>query len=180
MLIIMFLSNNSMVAWPDLPLCKGCGLWDYPRIPSRVSLCFLLLVQITKMLPLWDASVTLRVLCEMSKYEQESLVHIHWVHWQCIVAIGWSSLLLGITCGMATLFHNCSLLGFVPLEALEGLSTQRVWHGASQRGDESRVRGGPALFITKLMMTYVAFTRYFTRGFLNYRLKMVKGIPTEG
>ena len=59
----------------------------------------------------------------------------YWVHWQCIVAIGWSSLLLGITCGMATLFHNCSLLGFVPLEALEGLSTQRVWHGASQRED---------------------------------------------
>ena len=28
---------------------------------------------------------------------------------------------------------------------------------------ESRVRGGPALFITKLMMTYAAFTRYFTR-----------------
>ena len=41
--------------------------------------------------------------------------------------------------------------------------SQRVWHGASQRGDESRVRGGPALFITKLMMTYAAFTQYFTR-----------------
>ena len=57
-----------------------------------------------------------------------------------IVAIGWSSLLLRITCGMATLFHNCSRLGFVPLEALEGLSTQRVWHSASQRGDRDRVK----------------------------------------
>ena len=28
---------------------------------------------------------------------------------------------------------------------------------------ESSVRGGPALFITKLMMTYAAFTRYFMR-----------------
>ena len=27
-------------------------------------------------------------------------------------------------CGRVTLFHNCSLLGFVPLEALDGLSTQ--------------------------------------------------------
>ena len=31
--------------------------------------------------------------------------------------------------------HNYSLFGFVPLEALEGLSTQRVWHDASRRGD---------------------------------------------
>ena len=38
---------------------------------------------------------------------------------------------------MATLFHNCSLLGF---EALEGLSTQRVWHGASQYADRDRVK----------------------------------------
>ena len=61
---------------------------------------------------------------------------------------------------MATLFHNCSLLiGFVPLEALEGLSTQRV----ATAEIESRVRGGPALYISKLMMTYAAFTRYFTR-----------------
>ena len=46
---------------------------------------------------------------------------------------------------MATLFLTtavCSLLGFVPLEAFEGLSTQRVWHGASQRGDRVKsVRG---------------------------------------
>ena len=49
-------------------------------------------------------------------------------------------MLLGITCGMATLFHKCSLLGFVPLEALEGLSTQRVWHGAPPSGDRDRVK----------------------------------------
>ena len=36
---------------------------------SRVSWLFLLLVQATKMLPLWEASVTVQVLCEMSKYE---------------------------------------------------------------------------------------------------------------
>ena len=30
-----------------------------------------------------------------------------------------------------------SSCGFVPLEALEGLSTQRVWHGASQREDRA-------------------------------------------
>ena len=56
-----------------LPLCKGCGLWDYPRISSWVSWFFLLLVQITKMLSinLWEASVSVWVLCEMSKYEQQ-------------------------------------------------------------------------------------------------------------
>ena len=92
---------------------------------------------------------------------------MYWAHWQCIVAIGWSYFLLRITCGMATLFHNCSLLGFVPLEALEGLSTQRVWHSPSQAEiqTESSVWGGPMLFITKLMMTYAAFTRYFMRPF---------------
>ena len=41
---------------------------------------------------------------------------------------------------MATLFHNCSLPGFVPLEALEGQSTQRVWHGAQQHGDRDLVK----------------------------------------
>jgi len=30
-------------------------------------------------------------------------------------------------------------------------------------GSGVRARVGPALFITKLMMTYAAFTRYFTR-----------------
>ena len=50
-----------------------------------------------------------------------------------IVAIDCSSLFLGISCVMA-------LLGFVPLEALEGLSIQGVWHGASQRGDRDRVK----------------------------------------
>ena len=97
-----------------------------PRTSSRVSWLFLLLVQATNMLPtmahsgkwqvlptVWEASVTVQVLCEMSKYEQDSLVHIYWVHWQCIVPISWSSLLLRITCEMATLFHKCSLLGFV-------------------------------------------------------------------
>ena len=49
---------------------------------------------------------------------------------------------------MATLFHICSLLGFVPIEALEGLSTQRVWHAHrnAEIETESSVRGGPALF----------------------------------
>ena len=53
-------------------------------------------------------------------------------------------LLLRITCGIATLFHNWSLLGFVPLKALKGLSAQRMWHGASIE-TESSVRVGPAL-----------------------------------
>ena len=60
---------------------------------------------------------------------------------------------------MATHFHNCSLLGFVSLKALdsEGLSAQRVWHGAGHESELSvRARVGPALFITKLMMTYIS------------------------
>ena len=48
---------------------------------------------------------------------------------------------------MATLFHNSSLLGFVPLEVL----VHRGCGTAHQNAEsESRVRGGPALFITKL------------------------------
>ena len=69
---------------------------------------------------------------------------------------------------MATHFRNCSLLGFVPLKALgiEGLSAQRVWHGAGHESESSvRAQVGPKLFIMKLMMTYAAFTRYFTRPF---------------
>jgi len=33
---------------------------------------------------------------------------------------------------MATLLHNCSPLGFIPLEALEDLSTKRVGYGGLQ------------------------------------------------
>ena len=52
------------------------------------------------------------------------------------------------------------------LRSTQGSSTQRVWHGTSLNAEietESCVRVGPALFITKLTMTYAAFTRYFTR-----------------
>ena len=38
-------------------------------------------------------------------------------------------------------------------------------HRDAEIETESSVRGGPVLFITKLMMTYAAFTRYFTRPF---------------
>ena len=52
------------------------------------------------------------------------------------------------------------LFCFVPLKAPEGLSTQRV--GTAHRNveieTESCVRVGPALFITKLTMTYAALT----------------------
>ena len=81
---------------------------------------------------------------------------------------------------LATLFHNCSLLDFVPLEALKGLSTQRVWHSESQCGDKSRVRGGPVLFITK-SMTYTAFTRYFMWPIQKYHTcALTKLIPRGG
>ena len=48
--------------------------------------------------------------------------------WQCIVTIGWSSL-LGITCVMATLTTAVFLASFH-----SRVQTQGVWHGASQRG----------------------------------------------
>ena len=49
------------------------------------------------------------------------------------VAIGWNSLLVRITWGMAALFHSCSLLGFLSLKALEGLKTQGVaWPRVAQ------------------------------------------------
>ena len=48
-------------------------------------------------------------------------------------------------------------------------STQRAWHGHESRSaeieTESKARGGPTLFITKLMMTYVSFMRYLTRPY---------------
>ena len=66
---------------------------------------------------------------------------------------------------MATLFHNCSLLGFVPLKALKGLSTQRVWHGASRREDRIKsVRRSRAIHY-KINDDVAAFTRYFTRPY---------------
>ena len=37
-------------------------------------------------------------------------------------------------------------------------------HRNAETETESGVRVGPALFITKLMMTYAPFTRYFTRS----------------
>ena len=83
----------------------------FPRTLSPKFLdTFLLLVQTKKDASHYGSICTVWVLCEMSKYEQEYLVHTYWVHWQCIVAIGWSSLLLRITCGVAAFSHNCSLL----------------------------------------------------------------------
>ena len=56
------------------------------------------------------------------------------VHWKYIVVIGWSSLLLKITWGVAVfltaVFLAVVLLDHVQHALLKGLSTQRVWHCA--------------------------------------------------
>ena len=81
---------------------------------------------------------------------------------------------------MATLFHNYSLIGFVLLEALEGLSTQRVWHGASQRGDRDRVkcaRRSRAIHY-KINDDVCGFHPVLTRPFNNqFIIKLVKMWP---
>ena len=52
--------------------------------------------------------------------------------------------------------HNCSLLGFVPLKAPEGQVHRGCGtaHRNAEIDTESCMRVGPALFITKLTMTY--------------------------
>ena len=48
---------------------------------------------------------------------------------------------------MATLFHNCSLLGFVPLEALEGLKyTEGVARRIATRGAVKCARRSRAIY----------------------------------
>ena len=66
---------------------------------------------------------------------------------------------------MATLFHN---LAVSTRRSRRSKYTEGVVRRIAMRNAEieSRVRGGPGLFITKLMITYAAFTRYFTRPFL--------------
>ena len=86
--VSILLSNRYVDNYVPQQQLNGCSMTDssslqrvwlvrLPQDPLPSLFTFLLLVQITKMLPLWEASVTVRVLCEMSKYEQESLVHIH-------------------------------------------------------------------------------------------------------
>ena len=70
---------------------------------------------------------------------------------------------LGITCGMAALFHNLASFHSRLLKVKVHRGCGTAYHNAEI---ESRVRGGPALFITKLMMTYAAFPRYSTRPIL--------------
>ena len=85
---------------------------------------------------------------------------VTWVHWKCIVAIGWSSLLLGITCVMATLLLH-STRGSRRSKYTEGVARRN----ATWRLRQSCVRVGPTLFITKVTMMYAAFTQYFTWPF---------------
>ena len=71
---------------------------------------------------------------------------------------------------MATLFHNCSLLGFVPFKALEGTNTEGCGTTEHRNVERDRVKSASrfhARFVTKLMMMYAAFTRYFTQPFNN-------------
>ena len=161
MLIITFLSNNSMVA------AKGVACETTPGSPPEFLYFFCFWYRQQRCFP-FGKHLSLFKFCVKwasmnNKISCSHLLSSLTVH--NFVAIGWSSLFsLGITCGMATLFHNCSLLGFVPLEALEGLSTQRVWHGASQRGDRDRVkcaRRSRAIHY-KINDDVAAFT-YFTR-----------------